>query len=124
MNAGTFETKEAMEDAIPNGAEWLTSSLFYKVRPWSIKEWSQSRKVWIECFGLQPYAWSVNNLKAIGEAWGAVIGFNMATVTGKCMGSFVSLTNSAHIGQMESQNTFNNIWQGLAHPTPRAELLV
>ena len=47
-----FETKEAVEDAISNGAEWLTSSLFYQIRPWSMKEWSQSRKVWIECYGL------------------------------------------------------------------------
>ena len=36
--------------------------------------------------------------------------------------SFVNLASSAHVGQMESHNSFSNIWQGLAHP--RAELLV
>ena len=38
------------------------------------------------------------------------------------MKSFVNLANNVHVGQMESRNTFSNIWQGLAHP--RTEFLV
>ena len=82
----TFESKEAMADAMYHEVEWLRS-LFYEVRPWSVGEWPPSRKVWIERHRLQPFAWSMSNFRAIGEAWGSVIGLEKGTVSGYCVGN-------------------------------------
>ena len=75
-----------MVDALSLEVEGL-HPLFYEIRPWSVREWSHSRKVWIECLGLHPFAWSVSNIQAIGEAWGSVIRLEEDTVSGKCVGN-------------------------------------
>ena len=78
----TFESKEAMEEALHRDLNWLLS-FFNEVRPWSFSEGWQPRKVWIECIGLPPFAWSFDNLSKIGEAWGCVLGFSAETVENK-----------------------------------------
>ena len=32
------------------------AAFFFEFRPWSLSEWSKSKKVWIVCLGLQPFA--------------------------------------------------------------------
>ena len=55
MGLITFESKEAMADALSHEVEQL-HFLFYEFRPWFMSKWSHSKKVWIECLGLQPFA--------------------------------------------------------------------
>ena len=81
-----FKSKEAMEDVLSYEVEWLCL-FFNKFRPWSSNEWPYSRKVWIECIGLQPFTWSISNLRAIGQAWGTVIGFDEDSVSSRCVGT-------------------------------------
>ena len=90
-----------------NAAEWLCS-LFNEFRPWSVSKWPQSRKVWIECFGLQPFAYSINNLRAIGEYWGTIIGFDEVSVSAKRVGSAKILIDVYHNSQ--------EFHKGLDHP--------
>ena len=35
------------------------SSFYFDIRPWNFSYWSFSRKVWLECNGIPPNAWSV-----------------------------------------------------------------
>ena len=57
----TFDSLEAKNPASDSGL------VFCDVRPWSFSEWSFFRKVWLECIGLQPHAWSFHILHIIGE---------------------------------------------------------
>ena len=66
----TFETKEDVEDAL--GSDFLLN-YFEGIRRCSEDEFCQTRRVWIECFGLPPHAWSASNLRKIGEQWGTVV---------------------------------------------------
>ena len=88
-----FESKEAMEDILSYEAKWLCSFV-NEFRPWSSNEWPHSRKVWIECIGLQPFAWSVSNLRAIGQAWGTIIGFEKDFVSSRCVRTTRVLINT------------------------------
>ena len=46
---------------------------FEDVRKWDEDNWCQTRRVWLEFYGIPFYAWSVNNIRSIGEEWGAVV---------------------------------------------------
>ena len=66
----TFETREDMEDAM--GSDYLLN-YFEDIRRWSDEEYSQTQRLWIECLGMPPHAWSSANLRKIGEHWGSVV---------------------------------------------------
>ena len=62
----SFNTMDDMNATLAARLEPV-SSLFFDIRPWSFSEWSFSKNVWLECNGLPPYAWSIRNLRGIGE---------------------------------------------------------
>ncbi|KAL4393668.1 hypothetical protein AHAS_Ahas02G0075000 [Arachis hypogaea] len=47
--------------------------MFYMVWRWDETEKSESRRVWIECYGVPIHAWSRNTFHKIGEQWGKVV---------------------------------------------------
>ncbi|CAO2841488.1 unnamed protein product [Amaranthus hypochondriacus] len=66
-----FDNENAMNDALGDGSQlW---HIFDDVRQWSEGESFNDRLVWIECFGLDPKCWSLDNIKTIGEKWGPVL---------------------------------------------------
>ena len=38
---------------------------FARVRDWTIQETCQTRRVWVECFGIPPHAWVLHNFRKI-----------------------------------------------------------
>ena len=48
-------------------------NVFDDIRLWSEGEFFDDRLVWINCVGIHPLCWSLENLKSIGELWGPVI---------------------------------------------------
>ena len=66
-----FPCKETAKNAVSVGSPlW---KLFDDVRIWSEGELFDDRLVWIECVGIQPVCWSMDNVKRIGEKWGPVL---------------------------------------------------
>ncbi|CAO2827386.1 unnamed protein product [Amaranthus hypochondriacus] len=53
------------------------SSIFWEyfddVRQWTKGECFGDRLVWLECYGIQPKCYSLENMKMIGEKWGPVL---------------------------------------------------
>ena len=47
--------------------------IFDDVRLWAEGETYDDRLVWIDCIGIHPLCWSMENLKLIGEKWGPVL---------------------------------------------------
>ena len=74
----SFVSKEARNSALDIGLAPI-SSMFFEIRPLNFSDWIFSRKVWLECNGLPPHAWSTPNLRKIGENWGGVSRFNEKT---------------------------------------------
>ena len=68
----TFETKEDREEAMKSGMELLLQH-FAEVRCWCEEEWCQTRRTWIECYGIPLHAWSKGNLKKVAEVWGSMV---------------------------------------------------
>ncbi|KAL4293720.1 hypothetical protein AHAS_Ahas18G0156300 [Arachis hypogaea] len=48
--------------------------LFHSVWRWEESEHSETRRVWLECFGVLLHAWSVDTFKRIGGQWDEVVG--------------------------------------------------
>ena len=70
-----------MEDALKLGADCLRNH-FAEVRRWSEGELCQTRRVWLECFGLPPHVWSYETLRKIGSVWGKVVCLDKKTSKG------------------------------------------
>ncbi|CAO2837655.1 unnamed protein product [Amaranthus hypochondriacus] len=47
--------------------------LFTKVHRWSERETYVERLVWLECSGMNPYLWSFDKFRRIGELWGKTL---------------------------------------------------
>ena len=75
----TFESQVKANEVVSKNWEVL-EKYFAEVRMWSNEEWSQTRRVWLECCGVPPQIWSNNNLKRIGEEWGTFVHLDNTTM--------------------------------------------
>ena len=73
----TFDSKESMQEALSSIKELLLNH-FEEVRPWSEEEWCQTRTIWVECYGIPPYAQTIKNIK-IRQVWGTVVCLDKVT---------------------------------------------
>ncbi|KAL4287198.1 hypothetical protein AHAS_Ahas19G0162200 [Arachis hypogaea] len=53
--------------------------IFHSVWRWEEAERSETRRVWLECFGVPLHVWSANTFKMIGGQWGKVVGCDNLT---------------------------------------------
>lgn len=66
-----FNNENDISNALDESSKlWNT---FDDLRRWTEGEYFNDRLVWIECFGLHPKGWSLNNVRKIGENWGPVL---------------------------------------------------
>ena len=72
----TFNSKKEAENAANQKQNGLWS-FFEEITLWSPEETCQTRRVWIECWGLPIHGWSETNLSKIGEVWGKVVKVDM-----------------------------------------------
>ncbi|CAO2827612.1 unnamed protein product [Amaranthus hypochondriacus] len=72
--------------------------IFDDVRVWSEGEYFTVRLVWVECFGIHPKCWSIENIQKIGAIWGPVI-----QVDGN-VGTLPSLTSGIILLRTKAQN--------------------
>ena len=63
-----------------SGGVHPVSSFCFGLQRWNVEDWSFSRLVWVEIFGLPPSAWSSTNMIKIGKIWGISRGFDERTV--------------------------------------------
>lgn len=61
------EVKKAIDESSP------LRSLFSHVRVWTDDECYDDRLVWVECCGIHPKFWSLENFEKIGEQWGKTL---------------------------------------------------
>ena len=66
-----FPTVEEMEESLVNHEELKT--LFYDIKKWTSCDLCDTRKVWIDVYGVPPHGWSWENFKRIAELWGDLI---------------------------------------------------
>lgn len=78
----TFESPGKANEAMSKEREVL-GKFFAEFRMWSDEDWSQTRRIWLECYGVPPHAWSYDNIKRIGEEWGTVVCLDNTTKEGK-----------------------------------------
>ncbi|KAL4390295.1 hypothetical protein AHAS_Ahas03G0130800 [Arachis hypogaea] len=68
----TFDSVLSAEEAYTFRMNVLLK-MFYRVWRWDETERSESRRVWLECFGVPLHAWSTDTFRRIGEQWGDVV---------------------------------------------------
>ncbi|KAL1349980.1 hypothetical protein AAHE18_07G194000 [Arachis hypogaea] len=72
-------------DSLLNAEEAYTFNMngllqfFHSVWRWDESERSETRRVWLECFGVPLHAWSGDSFRLIGSQWGEVVGCDNAT---------------------------------------------
>ena len=65
---------DSVDDAVNAVSEnSVLYSVFDDVRLWEEGESFDDRLIWIECFGIHPRCWSMENVRKIGEKWGPVL---------------------------------------------------
>ncbi|XP_020969683.1 uncharacterized protein LOC110268122 [Arachis ipaensis] len=80
-------------DTTKHAAETFTFKLdrmlqfFHKVRRWEESEWCETRRVWLECYGVPLHVWSSETFKIIGRLWGDVV---MCEVDTKARSSLIT----------------------------------
>ena len=95
-----FLCKENVNSAMStNSPLW---KLFDDVRPWSEGEQFDDRLVWIDCFGIHPVCWSLDNIRRIGEVWGPVL-----HIVNR-VGCLDSLTFARMLVRTKAQNRIDN----------------
>lgn len=66
-----FESESNVVNALDESCElW---NIFGDLRRWSEGENFSERCIWIDCFGIPPKCWSLDNIRKIGEKWGSVV---------------------------------------------------
>ena len=68
----TFCSMESRDEAL-NERDEILKRHFDDIRVWSSEETCQTRRVWVEVFGVPLQAWTPENFKRIGEQWGTVV---------------------------------------------------
>ncbi|KAL4366113.1 hypothetical protein AHAS_Ahas07G0173600 [Arachis hypogaea] len=74
----TFDSVRNADDAYTFNMNRLLQ-LFHRVWRWEESEHSETRRVWLECFGVPLHAWSVNTFRTIGGQWGEVVACDRET---------------------------------------------
>ncbi|CAO2837848.1 unnamed protein product [Amaranthus hypochondriacus] len=91
-----FENDLEKENALnEDSIFWL---LFDEIRRWSEGEYFGDRVVWLECFGLHPKCWSLDNIKKLGQKWGPVLRIDHNK------DGFDSLTYARFLVRIKAQN--------------------
>ncbi|KAL4306627.1 hypothetical protein AHAS_Ahas16G0197200 [Arachis hypogaea] len=68
----TFDSVMSADEAYTFNLNFLLQT-FHRVWKWNESERCESRRVWLECFGVPLAAWSADTFKLIGGQWGAVV---------------------------------------------------
>ena len=78
---------------------WLSD-----IKKWRVYEACESRRVWLEVFGIPSHAWCWENFKKIGDLWGTLI----------CLGKPIPHTDSFESMKiLITLDAFHTIEQGL-----------
>ena len=67
----TFGTIDQMEASLANHV--MLDKWFCEVKKWDIYEVCDTRRVWIEVFGVPPHGWNQQNFENIASIWGKVV---------------------------------------------------
>ena len=67
----TLPSTTLMEDCLRNHEE--LDKWFKHTEKWSLSEQADSRRVWLEVFGVPPHGWTEDNFRKIAEVWGRLI---------------------------------------------------
>ena len=102
----TFVSTDAMHKALAC-SKGVIHNVFSDIKPWSEREEWQSSRVWLECYGISPQAWSYSNICKIGEIWGIVICLDKST---KNMESFC-------VARILVETCFRHVIQGWVYLT-------
>ena len=66
-----FECENDAENAVNEDSDlW---NVFDDTRRWSEGELYDDRLVWLDCYGIHPKCWSMENVRNIGEKWGLIL---------------------------------------------------
>lgn len=97
----TFQSIQEMEDILEQPLE--LEQWFSSIKKWDIYDISDSRRTWVEVFGIPPYGWKWENFKKIAEMWGTFV----------CLGSDIEKPESFESMMiLIDTNQFNNIEGG------------
>ncbi|KAJ8446697.1 LOW QUALITY PROTEIN: hypothetical protein Cgig2_002859 [Carnegiea gigantea] len=86
----TFPSIEQMEEVLGNHDE--LGHWFINVERWDEYETCETRRVWIEIFGVPPRGWKGENFRRIAELWGRVV----------CLGKDIDNSDSFEFESMKS----------------------
>ncbi|KAJ8423433.1 hypothetical protein Cgig2_010127 [Carnegiea gigantea] len=67
----TFSTLAKLEDILSNHKE--LDQWFVNVKKWDKYDCCETRRVWLEIFGVPPHGWKWENFKKIANIWGKLI---------------------------------------------------
>ena len=67
----TFQSSEQKVIALQNHA--ILVDWFHEVKEWSIYEVCESRRFWLEVFGVPPHGWTLKNFESLASFWGKLV---------------------------------------------------
>ena len=67
----TYQSSEQRDEALKNQAS--LAHWFHEVKNWDIYEACDSRRLWIEVFGVPPHGWSLQNFEIIASLRGKLV---------------------------------------------------
>ncbi|KAL4328291.1 hypothetical protein AHAS_Ahas13G0185400 [Arachis hypogaea] len=102
----TFDSVRNADDAYTFNMNSLLQ-LFHRVWRWEESEHSETRRVWLECFGVSLHIWSVNTFRTIGGQWGEVVGCARET----------EMCSSFTIGRVQIDTCVMDVIQEWVHVT-------
>ena len=97
----TFDNVELMEEALRNHEE--LDVWFKDITKWSKYEACDSRKVWVEVFGVPPRGWCWENFQKISFIWGKLISLGKPILRTDSFESMKMLIATKFFGQIEEE---------------------
>ena len=67
----TYQTREQKEEVLKNQVN--LANWFDEVKNWDIYEVCETRRFWIEVFGVPPHGWTMRNFERIVSFWGKLV---------------------------------------------------
>jgi len=67
----TYQSREQKEEVLKNRVNLV--KWFHEVKNWDIYKVCETRRFWIEVFGVPPHGWTLRNFESIASFWGKLV---------------------------------------------------
>lgn len=103
-----FKNESALKLALEDNS--TLRRLFPEARRWSDLEWEMERVTWIECYGIHPLCWGLENFKKLGNLWGEVLELDYVVDGVHCLTAAKILIRTKKLEKIDE--SIKVVWEG------------